>query len=166
MRLKDKVALITGSSRGIGKAIAITFAEEGARIVVNFPSPSEAEDADNVVRAIHRLGGEALAIQADVAIGAEIQTLFKATAGEYGRLDILVNNAGLTRPALLLEMKEEEWDRVLNVHLKGAFLCSQAAARQMKTQGGGKIIHVASMMSFQGGVRIPAYTAAKSGVAR
>jgi 3-oxoacyl-[acyl-carrier protein] reductase len=108
MRLKDKAALITGSSRGIGRAIATAFAEEGARIVVNFPSPSEAEDADNVVRTIHRLGGVALAIQADVAIGAEIQTLFRGTVSEYGRLDILVNNAGLTRPALLLEMKEEE----------------------------------------------------------
>ena len=164
MRLTDKVALITGSSRGIGKAIATTFAAEGAKIVVNFPSPSDAKDADDVVRGIDRLGGEALAIQADVAIGTDVQRLFKDTFNKYGRLDILVNNAGFTRPALLLEMTEEEWDRVLNVHLKGAFLCSQAAARHMKTQRGGKIINVTSVAGIMGTVGQINYSAAKGGI--
>jgi len=164
MRLTDKVALITGSSRGIGKAIATAFAEEGAKIVVNFPSPSDAKDADDVVRGIDSLGGEALAIQADVAIGADVQRLFKDTFKKYGRLDILVNNAGFTRPALLLEMTEEEWDQVLNVHLKGAFLCSQAAAHHMKTQGGGKIINVTSVAGLMGTVGQINYSAAKGGI--
>jgi 3-oxoacyl-[acyl-carrier protein] reductase len=164
MRLKDKVALITGSSRGIGKAVATSFAAEGAKIVVNFPSPNEADAADEVVRAIGHLGGKALAFQADVSVSAEVQRLFQEVVDEHGRLDILVNNAGLTRPALLLEMKEEEWDRVLNVHLKGAFLCSQAAARQMKMQGGGKIINVTSVAGLMGTVGQINYSAAKGGI--
>jgi 3-oxoacyl-[acyl-carrier protein] reductase len=164
MRLKDKVALVTGSSRGIGKAIATAFAAEGARIVVNFPSQADAKDADDVVRGIARLGGEALAIRGDVAIGDDVQRLFKDTVNRYGRLDILVNNAGFTRPALLLEMTEEEWDRVLNVHLKGAFLCSQAAARHMKTQGGGKIINVTSVAGLLGTIGQINYSAAKGGL--
>lgn len=162
MRLKDKVALITGSSRGIGRAIAVAYAQAGAKTVINFSSDERA--ANEVVREIDRLGGEALAIQADVARGADVQRLFEAAVKEYNRLDILVNNAGLTRPALLLQMKEEDWDRVLNVHLKGAFLCSQAAARQMKMQGGGKIINVTSVAGLMGTVGQINYSAAKGGI--
>ncbi len=162
MRLNGKVALITGSSRGIGRAIAVAYAQEGAKIVVNFSSDAAA--ASDVVRTIERLGGEALALQADVASGTEVQRLFAGTISKYGRLDILVNNAGLTRPALLLQMNEEEWDRVLDVHLKGAFLCSQAAARQMKTQGGGRIINVTSVAGLMGTVGQINYSAAKGGI--
>jgi len=141
MRLKDKVALVTGSSRGVGRAIALAYAKEGAKVVVNYTSNQSA--ADEVVEKIKGLGSDAIAVKADVAKAAEAQTLVKAAIERFGKLDILVNNAGFTRPAMLLKMTEEQWDEVLDIHLKGAFLCSQAAANHMveRNQGRSLMLH-------------------------
>jgi 3-oxoacyl-[acyl-carrier protein] reductase len=162
MRLKDKVALVTGSSRGVGRAIALAYAKEGAKVVVNYTSNQSA--ADEVVEKIKGLGSDAIAVKADVAKAAEAQALVKAAIERFGKLDILVNNAGFTRPAMLLKMTEEQWDEVLDIHLKGAFLCSQAAANHMVERNRGKIINVASVAGVVGTVGQVNYSAAKGGV--
>ena len=162
MRLKEKVALITGSSRGVGRAVAHRFAEEGAKVVVNYTSNEKA--ANEVVEAIAQIGGQAIAVRADVAKMAEADTLVQAAINEFGRLDILVNNAGFTRPAMMLKMTEEQWDQVVDIHLKGAFLCSRAAGRQMKEQNSGKIINVTSVAGLVGTVGQINYSAAKGGI--
>jgi 3-oxoacyl-[acyl-carrier protein] reductase len=162
VRLKEKVALITGSSRGVGRAVAHRFAEEGAKVVVNYTSNEKA--ANEVVEAIAQIGGQAIAVRADVAKMAEADTLVQAAISEFGRLDILVNNAGFTRPAMMLKMTEEQWDQVVDIHLKGAFLCSRAAGRQMKEQNSGKIINVTSVAGLVGTVGQINYSAAKGGI--
>jgi 3-oxoacyl-[acyl-carrier protein] reductase len=162
VRLKEKVALITGSSRGVGRAVAHRFAEEGAKVVVNYTSNEKA--ANEVVEAIAQIGGQAIAVRADVAKMAEADTLVQAAINEFGRLDILVNNAGFTRPAMMLKMTEEQWDQVVDIHLKGAFLCSRAAGRQMKEQNSGKIINVTSVAGLVGTVGQINYSAAKGGI--
>ncbi|MFO7986272.1 MAG: 3-oxoacyl-ACP reductase family protein [Desulfatiglandaceae bacterium] len=162
MRLKDKVALVTGSSRGVGKAVALGFAKEGAKVVVNYTSNQKA--ADEVVEAIQSMGSEAIAVKADVAQKTDAQALVSAGIDKFGRLDILVNNAGFGRPAMMLKMEEEQWDQVVDIHLKGAFLCSQAAGRQMKEQNSGKIINVSSVAGLVGTVGQINYSAAKGGI--
>jgi len=162
VRLKDKVALVTGSSRGIGRAIALGYAEEGASVVVNYTANQTA--AEEVVDAINHTGRKAIAVKADVAKGAEAHSLVQAAINEFGRLDILVNNAGFTRPAMMLKMTEDQWDQVVDIHLKGAFLCSQAAGRQMKEQNSGKIINVTSVAGIVGTVGQINYSAAKGGI--
>ena len=162
MRLKGKVALVTGSSRGIGRAIALGYAEEGASVVVNYTANQAA--AEEVVDAINQTGRKAIAVKADVAKGAEADSLVQAAINEFGRLDILVNNAGFTRPAMMLKMTEDQWDQVVDIHLKGAFLCSQAAGRQMKEQNSGKIINVTSVAGIVGTVGQINYSAAKGGI--
>jgi 3-oxoacyl-[acyl-carrier protein] reductase len=162
MRLKDKVALVTGSSRGVGRAVALGFAKEGARIVVNYTSNEKA--AHEVVDAAKALGSEAFAVKADVARKSEAEHLIQAGIETFGRLDILVNNAGFTRPAMMIKMTEEQWDQVVDIHLKGAFLCSQAAGRQMKEQNSGRIINVMSVAGLVGTVGQINYSAAKGGI--
>jgi len=162
VRLKDKVALVTGSSRGIGRAIALGYAEEGASVVVNYTANQTA--AEEVVDAINQTGRKAIAVKADVAKGAEADSLVQSAINEFGRLDILVNNAGFTRPAMMLKMTEDQWDQVVDIHLKGAFLCSQAAGRQMKEQNSGKIINVTSVAGIVGTVGQINYSAAKGGI--
>jgi 3-oxoacyl-[acyl-carrier protein] reductase len=162
MRLKDKVALVTGSSRGVGKAIAIAYAKEGAKVMVNYTSNEKA--ANEVLETIQKLGGQARVFKADVAKKAEAQALAQATADAFGGLDILVNNAGFTRPAMMLKMTEEQWDAVLNIHLKGAWLCAQAAAPHMIAKNSGKIINVTSVAGMVGTVGQINYSAAKGGV--
>jgi len=162
VRLKGKVALVTGSSRGIGRAIALGYAEEGASVVVNYTANQAA--AEEVVDAINQTGRKAIAVKADVAKGAEADSLVQAAINEFGRLDILVNNAGFTRPAMMLKMTEDQWDQVVDIHLKGAFLCSQAAGRQMKEQNSGKIINVTSVAGIVGTVGQINYSAAKGGI--
>jgi len=162
MRLKNKVALVTGSSRGVGKAVALGFAREGARVVVNYTSNEAA--ANEVVAAVEGMGSKAIAVRADVARKKEAEELVGAAVETFGRIDILVNNAGFTRPALLLKMSEEQWDQVVNIHLKGAFLCSQAAGLHMKEQNSGKIINVMSVAGLVGTVGQVNYSAAKGGV--
>lgn len=162
MRLKDKVALVTGSSRGVGKAVALAYAKEGAKVVVNYTSNEKA--AKDVVKAIESMGSEAIFVRADVAQKADAAALVKAGIDAFGRLDILVNNAGFGRPAMMLKMEEEQWDQVVDIHLKGAFLCSQMAGRQMKEQNSGKIINVSSVAGLVGTVGQINYSAAKGGI--
>lgn len=162
MRLKDKVAIITGSSRGVGRAIAIAFGREGANVVVNYP-PFE-ESPDEVIEKIKSFKSRAIAVKADMTKKAEIEGLVQAAIDEFGRVDILVNNAGFIRPAMLLKMTEDEWDAVVDIHLKGAFLCTQAVARHMKDQNSGKIINVTSVAGLVGTVGQINYSAAKGGV--
>jgi len=162
MRLKDKVALVTGSSRGVGRAVALAYAKEGAKVVVNYTSNEAA--ANDVVQQIGALGTQAIAVKADVARRAEVERLVAAGIERFGSLDILVNNAGFTRPALMLKMTEEQWDEVVDIHLKGAFLCSQAAGHHMKEQGQGKIINVTSVAGLVGTVGQINYSAAKGGI--
>ena len=162
MRLKEKVALITGSSRGVGRAIALAYAREGASIVVNYTTNKEA--GEEVVAAIEEMGSRAILFKADVAKGAEAEALVQKGIEEFGGLDILVNNAGFSRPAMLLKMSEDQWDQVLDIHLKGAFLCSQFAARHMKEKNKGKIINVTSVAGIVGTVGQINYSAAKGGL--
>jgi 3-oxoacyl-[acyl-carrier protein] reductase len=162
MKLKDKVALVTGSSRGVGKAIALAFAKEGAKVTVNYTSNEKA--ANEVLETIQKMGGQARVFKADVAKKAEAQALVQATVDAFGGLDILVNNAGFTRPAMMLKMTEEQWDAVVNIHLKGAWLCAQAAAPHMIAKNGGKIINVTSVAGMVGTVGQINYSAAKGGV--
>ncbi|MCJ7596847.1 MAG: 3-oxoacyl-ACP reductase FabG [Desulfobacterales bacterium] len=162
MRLKDKIALVTGSSRGVGRAVALAYAKEGAKVLVNYTSNEKA--AQEVVAAIQGMGSQAKAVKADVAKKADAEALVQATVDEFGGIDILVNNAGFTRPAMMLSMTEEQWDDVIDIHLKGAFLCGQAAAQHMKEKKSGKIINVASVAGVVGTVGQINYSAAKGGV--
>ena len=162
MRLKEKVALVTGSSRGVGRAIALAYAKEGASVVVNYTSNQKA--GEEVVEVIKEKGGRAILFKADVAKAAEAEALVQKGIEEFGSLDILVNNAGFSRPAMLLKMSEDQWDQVLDIHLKGAFLCSQFAARHMKEQNKGKIINVTSVAGIVGTVGQINYSAAKGGL--
>jgi 3-oxoacyl-[acyl-carrier protein] reductase len=162
MRLKDKVAIITGSSRGVGRAIAEAYGENGASVVVNYSSSQKA--AEEVVNKIQGFGMSAIAVRANVAKKEDVEMLVQAAIDKFGRVDVLVNNAGFTRPAMMLNMTEDEWDQVLDIHLKGAFLCSQAVARHMKEQKRGKIINVTSVAGLVGTVGQINYSAAKGGV--
>jgi 3-oxoacyl-[acyl-carrier protein] reductase len=162
MKLRDKVALVTGSSRGVGKAIALAFAKEGAKVMVNYTSNEKA--ANEVLESIQKMGGQARVFKADVAKKAEAQALVQATVDAFGGLDILVNNAGFTRPAMMLKMTEEQWDAVVDIHLKGAWLCAQAAAPHMIAKNSGKIINVTSVAGMVGTVGQINYSAAKGGV--
>lgn len=162
MRIKDKIALVTGSSRGVGRAVALGFAKEGGNVVVNYTSNEKA--ANEVVEAIQKIGSKAIAVKADVAQKSDAENLVKTAIETFGRLDILVNNAGFTRPAMMIKMAEEQWDEVVDIHLKGAFLCSQAAALQMKEQNSGKIINVTSVAGLVGTVGQINYSAAKGGI--
>jgi len=162
MRIKDKIALVTGSSRGVGRAVALGFAKEGGNVVVNYTSNEKA--ANEVVEAIQKIGSKAIAVKADVAQKSDAENLVNKAIETFGRLDILVNNAGFTRPAMMIKMAEEQWDEVVDIHLKGAFLCSQAAALQMKEQNSGKIINVTSVAGLVGTVGQINYSAAKGGI--
>jgi 3-oxoacyl-[acyl-carrier protein] reductase len=162
MRLKDKVALVTGSSRGVGRFIVLAFAKEGAKVMVNYTSNEKA--ANEVLDTIRKMGGQGKVFKADVAKKAEAQALVQATVDAFGGLDILVNNAGFTRPSMMLKMTEEQWDAVVDIHLKGAFLCTQAAAPHMIAKSSGKIINVTSVAGVVGTVGQINYSAAKGGV--
>ena len=162
MKLDSKVALVTGSSRGVGKAVALGFAKNGADVVINYTSNQEA--ADSVVSEIESMGRKAIAVKADVAQKSDVNDLVSAAIDTFGKLDILVNNAGFTRPAMMVKMSEEQWDQVLDIHLKGAFMCTQAAAVHMKAQNSGKIINVTSVAGLVGTVGQINYSAAKGGV--
>jgi len=162
VRLKDKVALVTGSSRGVGRAIALAYAKEGAGVVVNYSANKQA--GEEVVKEIEDGGGKAILVKADVSRAAEAEGLVEKGIEEFGHLDILVNNAGLSKPAMLLKMSEEQWDTVVDIHLKGAFLCTQFAARRMTEQNRGKIINVTSVAGIVGTVGQINYASAKGGL--
>ena len=158
--LEGRTALVTGANTGLGQGIAIALAQAGADVVAaGRRAPLETEAA---IRALQR---RFHFIAADLVSTAPIAGVVGETLGVMGRLDVLVNNAGVISRAAALEVTEADWDRVVNVDLKSAFFLAQAAARHMAAAGGGKIINLVSMLSFQGGIRVPAYTAAKSGLA-
>lgn len=162
MKLKDKIALVTGSSRGVGRAVALGLAKQGANVVVNYTSNENA--ANEVVETIQSMGSKAIAVKADVAQKAEVENLVNSAINTFGRLDILVNNAGFTRPAMMIKMTEDQWDQVVDIHLKGTFLCAQAAGLHMKEQKSGKIINVTSVAGIVGTVGQINYSAAKGGI--
>jgi 3-oxoacyl-[acyl-carrier protein] reductase len=160
--LKDKIALVTGGSRGIGRAIATTLADAGATVVVNYKGNHTA--ADEVVRAIAAADGQATATQADISKPEDVERLFKDVLERYGKLDILVNNAGITRDTLLLRMKEDDFDAVLQTNLRGVYLCTKAALRPMTKARGGRIINITSVVGLMGNAGQSNYAAAKAGI--
>ena len=162
MNLSGKAALVTGGSRGIGRAIAISLASSGAKVVVNYNSNSSA--ADEVVSAIVEAGGQALAVQADVISSTDVERLVKTTHDTFGSVDILINNAGITRDKLILRMSESDWDAVLDTNLKGAFLCCKSVAPIMVKQRSGAIVNVGSVIGRVGAAGQVNYSASKSGL--
>lgn len=161
MSLNGQVAVITGASRGIGRAIALKLAAEGASVVVTATS---VEGAQRTADEIGAAGGKALAVKVDVSVAAEVEELFKKTAEAFGRLDILVNNAGITKDGLLLRMKEADWDQVMDVNLKGAFNCTREAAKTMSKARYGRIVNVSSVVGEMGNPGQANYCASKAGM--
>jgi 2-deoxy-D-gluconate 3-dehydrogenase len=160
-KLDGKVAVVTGARKGLGYGMAEGLAEAGADIVGVGPLPMP-----EIGARVQELGRKFLHVEADLTSQARIPDIVAEATAAMGSVDILVNNAGIIRRADILEFTEKDWDDVMNVNLKSLFFLSQEAARQMAKQGrGGKIINVASMLSFQGGIRVPSYTSSKSGVA-
>ena len=160
--LEGKRALVTGASHGIGRAVALRFAAEGARVALNYRSDRAA--AEEAAAAVEAAGGEALVLGGDVSRADEAAGLVEEAAAAFGGLDVLVNNAGVTRDALLLRMEEEAWDAVLDTNLKGAFLCAKAAARHMVRARWGRIINMSSIVGLTGNAGQANYTAAKAGL--
>jgi 2-dehydro-3-deoxy-D-gluconate 5-dehydrogenase len=161
-KLEGKIALVTGSSAGLGQAIAIALAEAGAEVVCH----GNTRPPDETVGAISRLGRQTLAVVGDLAQRETPGALIEATIERFGRIDILVNNAGTIRRAPAIDYSEEDWDTVIEVNLSAVFRLSQLAGRGMLKQESGKIINIASLLSFQGGITAPAYAASKGGVAQ
>ncbi|WP_448603739.1 3-oxoacyl-[acyl-carrier-protein] reductase [Thermoleptolyngbya sp.] len=161
-RLAGQVAIVTGASRGIGRAIALALAAEGATVAVNYASSSGAADA--VVAEIAGTGGEAIALQADVSKADQVDALFAAVMEKWGRVDVLVNNAGITRDTLLLRMKPEDWQAVIDLNLTGVFLCTRAASKIMLKQKSGRIVNISSVVGLIGNPGQANYSAAKAGV--
>jgi 3-oxoacyl-[acyl-carrier protein] reductase len=161
-QLEGKVAIVTGASRGIGQATALALAAQGASVVVNYASSSGA--ADGVVAKIQAMGGQAIAVKADVSKEAEVEAMFAAAIAQFGRVDVLVNNAGITRDTLLLRMKLEDWQAVIDLNLTGVFLCTRAASKIMLKQKSGRIINITSVAGQMGNPGQANYSAAKAGV--
>ncbi len=161
-RLRDRVAIVTGASRGIGRSVALALASEGAKVVVNYASSSNA--AEEVVAAITEAGGNAITAQADVSKVEQVDALLNTTLEKFGRVDVLVNNAGITRDTLLLRMKPEDWQAVIDLNLTGVFLCTKAVSKGMLKQRSGRIINIASVAGQMGNPGQANYSAAKAGV--
>jgi len=162
MSLAGKVAVVTGGSRGIGRAICLQLAEKGAKVVINYVSRSDA--AEETRAQVEAIGGECLLVKFNVADTSEVQEAFKEIIVECGRIDILVCNAGITRDSLLIKMKEDAWDEVMAVNLKGAFNCIKEGCRPMMKKRWGRIIIVTSVVGFAGNAGQVNYSAAKAGL--
>ena len=162
MEQSSRVALVTGASRGIGKAIALSLAAQGVKVVVNYARSADAAQA--VVNSIQDAGGEAITLAADVSKPEEVEQLVKATLEQWGKIDILVNNAGITRDNLVLRMKLEDWQSVIDLNLTGVFLCSRAVSKSMLKARQGRIINIASVSGQMGNAGQANYSAAKAGV--
>ena len=162
MLLDGRHALVTGASRGIGRAVALAFATEGASVALNFAGNVAAAEA---VRAeIESAGGKAILVPADVSDENAVEDMVKTVTEAFGSIDILVNNAGITRDGLLLRLKEEDWDAVLNTNLKGVFLCTKAVSKFMMKKRYGRIVNMASVVGVTGNASQANYAAAKAGV--
>ena len=162
MKLEGRVALVTGASRGIGAAIALRVAKAGAKVGVNYHTGGDA--ASEVVGAIAASGGEAFALGGDVSQADEVNSMVRVVVETWGRLDILVNNAGITRDKLLLRMSPDEWDEVINVNLRGAYLCIRAVLPHMMRQRHGRIVNLSSVVGLSGNPGQANYAASKSGL--
>ncbi|ATW24656.1 3-oxoacyl-[acyl-carrier-protein] reductase [Candidatus Formimonas warabiya] len=165
MGLEDKVALVTGGSRGIGRTVALKLAQEGCRVAVNYVDfDRNQEEAEEVVSLIKKAGGQALSVKGDVANFEEVESMMREVSEYFGRIDILVNNAGITRDNLLMRMKEEDWDAVININLKGTFHCCKSVVKLMMKQKYGKIVNVASVVGLMGNAGQTNYAASKAGI--
>lgn len=162
MRLQGKSAIVTGSGRGIGRAIAVKFAEEGADVLVNYTK--RPDTANETAEEIRKFGRKAVVVKADVANKEDVDNMVKAAISEFGKVDILVNNAGISNPAMLYKMSEAQWDEVVDIHLKGAFLCTAAVANHMRERKYGRIINVISTAGVYGTVGQINYASAKAGL--
>ena len=162
MLLDGKTALVTGASRGIGRAIALCLAAEGARVAINYAGNVKA--AEEVKAAIEAAGGTAILCQADIADSAAVEAMVANVVKEFGTIDILVNNAGITRDALLMRMKDEDFAKVLDTNLKGVFHCTKAVAKLMMKKRSGRIVNMASVVGLVGNAGQTNYAAAKAGV--
>lgn len=162
MLLDGKVALVTGASRGIGRAIAIRLASEGAKVAINFAGNQKA--AEEVKSEIEKNGGEAILVKANVADSAAVEEMFAKVVEAFGTVDILVNNAGITRDGLLVRMKDEDFDAVIDTNLKGVFYCMKAAAKIMMKKRSGRIVNMSSVVGLMGNAGQTNYAAAKAGV--
>lgn len=158
--LSGKVALVTGANTGIGQAIAFALSDAGAAVACAGRTPAE-----ETVAHIRRRGGRATIIGADLATIEPVERVVEETLAAFGQIDILINNAGIIRRADSVDFTEADWDAVIDTNLKTVFFLCQAAGRHMIERGSGKIVNIASMLSFQGGIRVPSYTASKSGIA-
>lgn len=161
MKLEGKVAVITGAGQGIGRAVAVAFAKEGAKVALAARTESSLSE---VVEQIANVGGEAMAVKTDVSNIADVENLFAKAIEKFGHVDIVVNNAGVSRPAMLWKMTQQQWDEVINIHLKGTFNCMQVAAKHMMERKSGKIINVTSSAGLVGTIGQVNYSAAKAGI--
>ncbi|MBI2953876.1 MAG: 3-oxoacyl-ACP reductase FabG [Chloroflexi bacterium] len=162
MKLRDKTAIVTGASHGIGRAIALILAREGANVLVNYDHAED--DARKVAQEITALGRRAIVFKADVSNVSQVDAMVAGALAEFRQIDILVNNAGLAIRAYLWELTEEKWDRVIDVQLKGTFLCSKAVAEVMMREGSGRIVNIASIRGITGSDKSMHYAASKAGV--
>ncbi|MGP1407576.1 3-oxoacyl-[acyl-carrier-protein] reductase [Selenomonas sp.] len=162
MLLDGKTALVTGASRGIGRAIALRLAEEGAQVAVNYAGNVKA--AEEVKSVIEAAGGKAMLCQADVADSKAVDAMVESVVKEFGTIDILVNNAGITRDTLLMRMKDEDFDKVLDTNLKGVYYCTKVVSKLMMKKRTGRIVNMASVVGLVGNVGQTNYAAAKAGV--
>lgn len=160
--LEGRVSLVTGASRGLGKAIALKLASLGSKVGVNYRERES--EANSVVEAIVGMGGEAVSIKADVTNSEAVKTMTQHVADKWGKIDILVNNAGINRDTLLLRMPESAWDDVININLRGAYLCTKFALRSMVIQHWGRIINIASVAGIAGNEGQSNYAASKGGL--
>lgn len=162
MVLEEKVAIVTGGSRGIGRAVAIELAKCGCKVVINYLGNEKL--AQEVVAEIIAAGGRAIAVRANVANLSEVEEMIKQVVDTYGRIDILINNAGITRDTLLMRMKEEQWDEVIDINLKGTYNCCKSVLKLMMKQKSGKIVNVASVVGVMGNAGQVNYAASKAGI--
>ena len=162
MNLKGKTVLITGGSRGIGRAIALAFAEEGTNVIINYTS--DEENAKDVIKEIEKFGVKGLAVRANISKAEEVNSMFDKIKEDFDMIDVLINNAGITRDSLFIGMKEKDWDEVIEVNLKGMFLCTKAVIRKMLRQRYGRIVNISSVVGVVGNPGQANYCASKAGV--
>ncbi len=160
--LTNRVALVTGASRGIGRAVALKLAECGAKIVINYKQ--SAAQAETAAEQIRSQNGQCLTVQGDVSLAADVERVFQAAQQSFGKIDILVNNASINRDTLILRMSEDDWDEVMSTDLRGAFLCTKAALRSMMRERWGRIINISSLAGLLGNAGQANYSAAKAGL--
>jgi 3-oxoacyl-[acyl-carrier protein] reductase len=160
--LNGKVAVVTGGGRGIGRAIVLALGKEGVKVLINYRGKKES--ALETLEELKKLGGEGEIYQADVSVEEEVEKMFNFVIEKWGKLDILVNNAGITKDNLLIRMKSEEWDQVINTNLRGVFLCTRSALKIMLKQRSGRIINISSVVGLKGNIGQANYASAKAGI--